>query len=203
MSFTSKTQLVALLNSCSSLKHVFQIHTQIIISGLSQQHSIVLKIVNFFAYHTPGNSSSYAALIIKHSHNSWWNFLISNYATGDNSSHVEAIRIFVEMRRFGAASDEFTYPFLFKACSSFLGLKEGKQIHCDVIKIGICNNVYVQNTLIHFYGSCKKIVDAYKVFDVMSLRTLVSWNSMISACVKSCCYYDAIEIFRVMRKCGL
>ncbi|XP_055836267.1 pentatricopeptide repeat-containing protein At2g36730 [Solanum dulcamara] len=205
MSFTSKTQqLLALLNSCSSLKHVFQIHTQIIISGLSQQNCILLNIVNFLASHTPINSSSYAGLVIKQSHNSsnsWWNILIRNYATGDKCSHAEAIRFFVEMRRSGVASDEFTYPFLFKACSSFLGLKEGKQIHCDVIKIGICNNVYVQNTLIHFYGSCKKIVDAYKMFDVMSLRTVVSWNSMISACVESCWYYDAIEIFRVMRKC--
>ncbi|WMV26548.1 hypothetical protein MTR67_019933 [Solanum verrucosum] len=205
MSFTSKTQqLIALLSSCSSLKHVFQIHTQIIISGLSQQNFILLKIVNFFASHTPINSSSYAGLLIKQSQNSsWWNILIRNYATGEYCSHSEAIRFFVEMRRSGAASDEFTYPFLFKACSSFLGLKEGKQIHCDVIKMGICNNVYVQNTLIHFYGSCKKIVDAYKVFDVMSLRTVVTWNSIISACVGSCWYYDAIEIFRLMRKCGV
>ncbi|KAK4340954.1 hypothetical protein RND71_039455 [Anisodus tanguticus] len=107
------------------------------------------------------------------------------------------------MRRFRVGSDEFTYPFLFKACSSFSGLKVGKQVHGDVIKIGVYNNVYVQNTLVHCYGSCKKIVDAYKVFDEMSLRTIVSWNSMISACVEGCWYYEAVEIFRVMRKCGV
>ncbi|PHT50357.1 Pentatricopeptide repeat-containing protein [Capsicum baccatum] len=207
MSFTSKIQqLLALLNSCSSLKHLFQIHSQIIISGLSQHNCIVLKIINFFASHTPINSSSYAGLVIKQSHNSsnsWWNILIRRYATCHKSSYTEAIRFFVEMRRVGAVSDEFTYPFLFKACSSFLGLEEGKQVHCDVIKIGVCNNVYVQNTLIHFYGSCKKIVDAYKMFDQMSPRTVVSWNSIISACVESCWYYDGVEIFRVMRKCGV
>ncbi|CAN4121142.1 unnamed protein product [Withania somnifera] len=207
MSFTSKTQqLVALLYTCSSLKHLFQIHTQFVISGLCQNNCSILKIVNFFASHTPINSSSYASLVIKQSHNSsnsWWNILIKSYATGNSSLHDEAIRFFVEMRRFRVASDEFTYPFLFKACSSFMGLKEGKQIHADAIKIGVCNNVYVQNTLIHLYGSCKKIVDAYKVFAVMSFRTVVSWNSMISAFVESCWYYDAIEVFRMMRKCGI
>ncbi|XP_059280214.1 pentatricopeptide repeat-containing protein At2g36730 [Lycium ferocissimum] len=201
----SKTQqLVSLLNSCSSLKHLFQIHTQIIISGLSQQNTIILKIVNFLSSHTPINSSSYASLVIKQSHNSsnlWWNILIRNYATSNN--YEEAIRVYIEMRRFGVGSDEFTYPFLFKACSSLLGLKEGKQIHGDAIKIGVYNNVYVQNTLIHFYGCCKRIVDSYKVFDEMSERTVVSWNSIISACVDCCCYYDAVEVFRVMRRCGV
>ncbi|XP_009602523.1 pentatricopeptide repeat-containing protein At2g36730 [Nicotiana tomentosiformis] len=205
MSSTSKTQrLVAILNSCSSVKHLFQIHTHIIISGLCQQTSIILKIVNFFASHTPINSATYAGLVIKQSHNSsnvWWNILIRNYATCKNCSHSEAIRVFVEMRRCGAASDEFTYPFLFKACSTFLGLKEGKQIHAESIKIGFCNNVYVHNTLVHFYGSCKKIVDAYNVFVVMSLRTVVSWNSIISAFVESCWFYEAFEIFREMREC--
>ncbi|KAM3238288.1 hypothetical protein P3L10_013319 [Capsicum annuum] len=86
------------------------------------------------------------------------------------------------MRCVGAASDKFTYPFLFKECSSFLGLEEQKLVHCDMIKIGVYNNVYVQNTLIHFYGSCKKIVDAYKMFDKMSPRTVVPWNSIILAC---------------------
>ncbi|KAM3361014.1 hypothetical protein P3S68_015868 [Capsicum galapagoense] len=107
------------------------------------------------------------------------------------------------MRCVGAASDEFTYPFLFKECSSFLGLEEQKLVYCDMIKIGVYNNAYVQNTLIHFYGSCKKIVDAYKMFDEISPRTVVSLNSIILACIKSCWYYDGVEIFLVMRICGV
>ncbi|MCD7459873.1 hypothetical protein HAX54_042161 [Datura stramonium] len=200
--------------------------------GLSQQNCIVLKIVNFFAYHTPINSSSYASLVIKQSHNSsnsWWNILIKNYATGNNCSHSEAIRLFVEMRRFRAASDEFTYPFLFKACSSFLGLKEGKQIHGDAIKIGICNNVYVQNTLIHFYGSCKKIVDAYKTTMVLlsacaelgdlSLgngfivmieqgmfdyeRNVWTWSAMILGLAQHGFVAQALELFWKMKDCSV
>ncbi|KAM3361016.1 hypothetical protein P3S68_015870 [Capsicum galapagoense] len=121
------------------------------------------------------SSSSYAGIIIKQSHNSsnsWWNFLIRHYTTCHKSSYIEAIQFFIEMQRVGAAYDEFTYPFLFKVCSSLLS-----------------------NTLIYFYGSCKKIVDAYKMFDEILPRTVVSWNSIILACVKSCWYYDGVEIF--------
>lgn len=95
----------------------------------------------------------------------------------------------------------FTYPFLFKACSATRDLKEGQQIQGDVIKQGLDNNTYVQNTLILFYGSCGQIDCARQVFGEMCLRTVVSWNSMISACVDNSQYKDAVEVFVEMWGC--
>ena len=70
------------------------------------------------------------------------------------------------------------------------------------MKRGLDSDVYVGNTLIHFYGSCGKIEDAHKVFDEMTIRTVVSWNSIVSACVENSKFRDSVELFFRMRDCG-
>lgn len=137
---------------------------------------------------------------------SYWNNLIRTYATSKGDLQKDAIRVFLAMRRSGVSPDEFTFPVLFKACASLNlmgGLGVGRQLHGDAMKRGLCSNVYVQNSLIHFYGSCKKIVDACNAFDEMSFRTVVSWNSVLSACNESVWFQESIRIFFRMLRCGV
>ncbi|CAK9162916.1 unnamed protein product [Ilex paraguariensis] len=199
-----KQQCLSLLKSCSSLDQLFQIHAQILIAGLQKDEQIVDKIIQFCALH-PSGSLNHARRAIKQSENqipSSWNNLIRGYATKGDSPR-EAIWVFLAMRRSRTRPNELTYPFLFKASATFSGLKEGRQIHTDVLKHGVDDDVYVQNTVIHFYGSCKKIVDACRMFDEMLFRTLVSWNSIISSCVDNLWFYESIKYFVRMRNCGL
>jgi cell division protease FtsH len=79
-------------------------------------------------------------------------------------------------------------------------LCEGKQVHANVVKIGFDSDVYVN--LINFNGCCKKIVYARKVFDEMCVRTVVSWNSVMTACVESVWLSEGIGYFFKMRDCG-
>ncbi|KAL8044078.1 hypothetical protein ABFX02_08G023600 [Erythranthe guttata] len=217
-SFNCNSNLVALqqclsslLNSCSSLKQLLQIHAQIIISGLHRNSYITDKIIQVCTSGSlrtkhPIHSLSHGYNVVCFSGKLEpfsWNNVIKAYATCNaDCSRREAVRVFVDMRRLGIRPNEHTFPFLFKACASFLGLGVGRQIHGDVLKHGLHFNVYVQNTLIHFYGCCKKILDAYKVFDEMTHRTVVSWNSMISASIECSWFYDSIELFIKMRDRG-
>ncbi|PIN04717.1 hypothetical protein CDL12_22747 [Handroanthus impetiginosus] len=201
---------LSLINSCSSLKHLLQVHAQIIISGLHCNSYITDKIIQFCT--SGAVRAKHPIDLIKHSRDvvnfsgnlepSSWNNVIKAYATSNSDSQREAIWVFLDMRRLGIRPNEHTFPFLFKACASFLGLNEGRQIHGDVVKHGLHFNVYVQNTLIHLYGSCRKILDAYEVFDEMTYRTVVSWNSIISANVECSWFYDSIELFVKMRESG-
>ena len=54
----------------------------------------------------------------------------------------------------------------------------------------------------NFYGSCKKVLDARKVFDEMGERSVVSWNAVLTACVESCWLGDAIGYFVKMMDFG-
>ncbi|KAL2528742.1 Pentatricopeptide repeat-containing protein [Forsythia ovata] len=201
-------QCLSRLNSFCCSKPIFQIHAQILVSGLHYDCRVVNKIIQFCCANPNGNRINlvhHARLIISQTQNlhvSSWNHVIRAYATSKSGLEREALRVFVGMRGVGVIPNEHTFPFVFKACASFLGFGEGQQIHGEVVKYGLFSNVYVQNTLIHLYGSCMKVVYAYKVFDEMSYRTVVSWNSITSAYVESSRFFDSIEVFVKMMDCG-
>ncbi|KAK9272828.1 hypothetical protein L1049_003206 [Liquidambar formosana] len=191
-----------LLKLCSSMKHLSQIHAQIQISGLHKDKYVVSEIIRFCTL-SPSGSLNYARFLLHYSENSIpssWSNLIRGYATRD--SPRDAIRAFLLMRSRGIRPHNLTFPFLLKACATLLAFEEGRQIQVDIVKHGLDTDVYVQNTLIHFYGSCRKILDARRVFDAMTLRTVVSWNSVISACVENSWFDDSIALFVEMRDCG-
>lgn len=204
-------RFISLLNSCSSQKEFFKIRAQLLISGLQHNSDITERIIQFCTSNAV--RTNHGVNLINHARftlyssgilePSSWNNVIRAYATSNRGSEREAIWVFVGMRRLGIRPNEHTFPFLFKGSSSFSGLNEGRQIHGDVIKHGYIFNVYVQNTLIHFYGSCKKVVYSYKVFDEMLYRTVVSWNSMILACIESSWFYDSVEVFIKMTDSGI
>ncbi|KAK6931171.1 DYW domain [Dillenia turbinata] len=76
---------------------------------------------------------------------------------------------------------------------------EGKQIHAHVLKHGFGSDVYSNNSLIQFFGSCGCLANGKKVFDKMSERSLVSWNVMIDFLVQVGQFVDALEMFVEMR----
>ncbi|XXG42311.1 hypothetical protein AAC387_Pa01g2625 [Persea americana] len=99
--------------------------------------------------------------------------------------------------------NKLTFPFLLKACSQLSDLQRGKQIQAAVVKNGVDSDIYIQNTLIRFYGSCKETSDARSVLDGMCFRTVVSWNSIISGYVEnSLTDHECISLFAQMRGCG-
>nr|AYM00665.1 pentatricopeptide repeat protein [Salvia miltiorrhiza] len=91
--------------------------------------------------------------------------------------------------------DKHTFPFVLKACAHSFDLIEGKQTHAQVFKRGFASDVYVSNSLIHFYASCGLPKNASKVFDKMPERSLVSWNAIIDALVLAGEFYKALGMF--------
>ncbi|XP_076954246.1 pentatricopeptide repeat-containing protein At2g36730-like [Bidens hawaiensis] len=132
----------------------------------------------------------------EHSNPSSWNTTKIN---NNRDSERQTILIFKQTRCSGIKSVELTYASLFKACASLLALEEGRQIHVDCFKHGLDPDVYVRNTMIHFYGSCKKIIDARKVFDEMPHTNVVSWNTIISTFFRVSWFYESVEYFMKMR----
>ncbi|XP_042021215.1 pentatricopeptide repeat-containing protein At2g36730-like isoform X2 [Salvia splendens] len=208
--FTLLERCFSLLDSSSSLKQLLQIHDQLIISGLHRNSCFAEEIIQLC---TSGSlRAKHQIDCINHAHrvancyqnldSSSWNSVIRAYATSNSGSQREAMRAFLDMRWLGVGPDDHTFPYVFKSCASFFGFSEGRQVHGDALKHGLHLNVYVQNTMIHCYGSCKMLTDAYRVFDEMSHRTLVSWNSMMNVNVECGWFYESVELFLKMRRSG-
>ncbi|XP_072980449.1 putative pentatricopeptide repeat-containing protein At1g74400 [Typha angustifolia] len=75
----------------------------------------------------------------------------------------------------------------------------GIQAHGFIIRLGFEPNIYLQTSLIRMYSETGYLTDAQHVFDEMTLRTAVTWTSLISAYVKNGMPKRALELFRKMQ----
>ncbi|KAI4352570.1 hypothetical protein L6164_006807 [Bauhinia variegata] len=197
-----KHQCLSLLKLCVSIKQLYQIQAQAHVSGFYKDTYLLTELVHFFSLSSFKNLN-HARALIDHSDNLVpisWNILIRGYASSD--SPREAIWVFHGMRRKGIRPNKLTFPFVLKACAGVAALREGRQVQAEVFKSGLDSDVYVRNNLIYFYGCCKKILDAERVFDEMTERTVVSWNSVITACVENLWLADGIKYLVKMRDSG-
>ncbi|KAI3468173.1 hypothetical protein Pfo_024836 [Paulownia fortunei] len=192
-------QLVLILKQCKSTKLVQQIHTQMLIHSVQMPmpNFLLSKIIDLkdFSYSTlffpqiPINS--YAC-----------NIMIRGFATTWQKFDL-ALELLVKMKSLGVKPDNFTYPFVFISCGNLLALRMGRSVHCEVVKGGLLLDFHVAHSLITMYSRCREMGFARNMFDDMSERDLVSWNSIISGYSRLGFAGEAMEMFGEMREGGL
>ena len=117
-----------------------------------------------------------------------WITMIRRHASDDNPFH--AISLFKAMQRNQRENfpldDHFIYASLIKACNRLSAIREGKSIHCHVLRFGLDYNVNVLNALVYFYSSAEKSMGyACALFDKIPEKTVVTVNCMVSGFVKN------------------
>uniref|UniRef100_A0A803QUS9 DYW domain-containing protein n=1 Tax=Cannabis sativa TaxID=3483 RepID=A0A803QUS9_CANSA len=91
---------------------------------------------------------------------------------------------------------------LLQACSTTRAIMEGQACHSQIIRIGFQTNTLTSNMLINLYAKCGLVDCARKVFDEMSERSLVSWNTMIGSLTHSGKEREALGLFLNMQREG-
>ncbi|CAN6371893.1 unnamed protein product [Urochloa humidicola] len=141
-----------------------------------------------------------------------WNAMISGYAqimeTAKDDLHArsrgfQALKIFRNLKRSSMKPDLFTFSSILSVCSAMMALEQGEQIHAQTIKTGFLSDVVVNSALVNMYNKCGCIEDATKAFVEMSVRTLVTWTSMISGYSQHGRPQEAIQLFEDMRFAGV
>ncbi|XP_062210531.1 putative pentatricopeptide repeat-containing protein At3g49142 [Phragmites australis] len=114
------------------------------------------------------------------------------------SLHRDALRLFASMRPRGPACvpDHYTYPLALKSCAASNDLLLGLQIHSVIAKLRLDANRYVAHSAISMYARCGRPDDAYRVFDEMQNRDVVTWNAMISGFARAGLFDRAVGVFR-------
>ncbi|PHU20484.1 hypothetical protein BC332_11635 [Capsicum chinense] len=107
-----------------------------------------------------------------------WNILIRGYFI--KGPCQESIIIYKDLNFKGVLVDNYTFPFVLRSCSLLSALREGREVHCSVVKHGFESDVFVQSSLISMYAQSGETLDSELVFDQMRVRNVVSWTAMIA-----------------------
>ncbi|XP_068647133.1 pentatricopeptide repeat-containing protein At3g12770-like [Aristolochia californica] len=187
-----------LLQTCRDLKPLKQIHSYLTSLGLIQEnpHLSAQVIAN---YSRRGDLESARLLFdtIKGCRSFLWNTMIRVYTNG--GQYEETLELYSLMRQSGINPNNYTFPFVFKACGSSSWISKGKSVHLDVVKTGFQSDMYVEAALVDMYAKCGEIDDGRKVFDEMSSRDLVCWTAMITAYEQSERPAESLSLFCQMQ----
>ncbi|KAG6741165.1 hypothetical protein POTOM_056654 [Populus tomentosa] len=116
---------------------------------------------------------------------------------------AETLDLYSCMLRTGLHGNDFTFPLVLKACSNTNSLRDATKVHSHTLLLGFHAHVFVQTALLDMYSKCHHLPSSRKVFDEMPVRTVVSWNSIISAYCRSILFHEATLLLREMRLLGL
>lgn len=156
-----------------------QLHARLVLSGLSHHVVLATKLVNLYSICDHLHYAHSLFDRIPKSNIFLWNILIRAYAW--NGPQEVALSLYYQMLDFGLPPDNFTFPFVLKACSALSYLSAGRDIHDLVVRTRWESDVFVAAALIDMYAKCSCVDDARGVFDRVLDRDVVLWNSMIAA----------------------
>lgn len=196
----NKKSCIFFLQNCKSIIHLKQIQAQIFHVGLHQNRDVLNKVMVFCTDPFNGNLV-YAERILNYIQDPClviYNLMIK--ALAKKGSFKKSLLLFGKLREGGLWPDNYTYPFVFKAIGCLGEVLEGEKVHGFVVKTGLEFDTYVCNSLMDMYAQLGQIDITRKIFDVMPLRDVVSWNVLISGYVKCRRFEDAINVFCRMRK---
>ncbi|KAM3231799.1 pentatricopeptide repeat-containing protein, chloroplastic [Capsicum annuum] len=189
--------LILLIEKCHSIKQLKQIHAQMLRIGLFFDPFSASKLIEASAL-SHFSSLNYAHQVfdqIPQPNLFSWNAVIRAYSSSPDP--MQSILMFVNMICDGCEfPSKFTYPFVFKASAKMKAFRFGRGLHGMVVKgkrVGF--DVFVCNSLIHFYADCGCLDSAYLFFESMQTRDVVSWNTMILGFVEGGCVDEALKMF--------
>lgn len=193
---------LSLLKRCDNMEEFKQVHAQILKLGLFWDYFCASNLVATCAL-TNWGSMEYACSIFRQTEEPGsfeFNTMIRGYVKNINPE--AALLLYNEMLERGVESDNFTHLPLLKACSLLGAIQEGKQIHGHVVKVGLEDDVFVQNSLINMYGKCGEIEHARAVFEKMGEKTIASWSAIIGAHASLKLWHECLMLFDVMSNDG-
>lgn len=130
-----------------------------------------------------------------------WNLMVSGFAQLEIFDR--SLEYLVKMHEEDFMMNEFSYGSALSACAGLRDLVMGMQIHASLAKSRFISDVYMGSALVDMYAKCADVDCAQKVFDGMTERNSVSWNSMITCYEQNGPASEALQIFVRMMECGV
>ncbi|KAM0918403.1 hypothetical protein ACQ4PT_008951 [Festuca glaucescens] len=129
-----------------------------------------------------------------------WTTMIVGYA--QNGSPLYALLLFVDKKFARIVPNSVTIATVLSASAQLRNLSLGRSIHGMSVKLGVVENDVVMNALVDMYAKCKAVPEANGIFERISSKDVVTWNSLIAGYVENDMGNEALMLFSQMRVQG-
>eukprot|EP01018_Ginkgo_biloba_P036294 Gb_10035 [translate_table: standard] len=191
------------LQTCSNMKALAEgreVHDNILISGFKQNVFLLTKVVIMYIKCGSVEDARQVFDEIPERNLFSWNAMIGGYSR--HGPAEEAFALLRQMQVGGMKPDAFIIASVLPACAALEALEHGKEIHAYIIRSELEDDVFVGSGLVDMYAKCANIENARQVFDKMSHRNVVSWNSMIAGYAQIARFDEALKLFSHMELAG-
>jgi pentatricopeptide repeat protein len=171
---------MGVLNACASLVALEEgrcAHEQIIQSGCESDVSVGSSLIDMYAKcGSMDDACRVFDKMVSRDVVSWTVMMLGHVKCGQGQ---KALGLFRQMQQEGVLPNAVTFMVVLNACASVVALEEGRRVHEQIIQSSCESDVFVGNSLIDMYAKCGSMEDAWRVFNTMPSRDVVSWNAML------------------------
>ncbi|KAJ6678350.1 PENTATRICOPEPTIDE REPEAT-CONTAINING PROTEIN [Salix viminalis] len=129
-----------------------------------------------------------------------WNVMIDGYA--QHGLPNEGLLLFRQMLNAKVRPNEVTVLAVLSACGQIGALETGRWVHSYIENNGIGITLSVGTSLIDMYSKCGSLEDARLIFERISNKDVVAWNSMVVGYAMHGFSQDALRLFKDMCMIG-
>lgn len=106
-----------------------------------------------------------------------WSTLIAGYS--QNGMYLESCELYVRMVNMGLTTNGVVATSVLPALGKLKLLRRGKELHSFVLKEGLLSDVVVGSALVDMYANCGSIREPELIFECISDKDVMVWNSLI------------------------
>ncbi|KAK4738673.1 hypothetical protein R3W88_002370 [Solanum pinnatisectum] len=188
------------LSSCAALSDIgfgVQVHGCIVNGGFEANVFVQSSLIDMYSKCGDLDSAKKALELMEVNHAVSWNTMILGYVR--HGFPEEALSLFKKMNASDMEVDEFTYPSVLNSLACMQDPKNGKCLHCLVVKTGYESYKLVSNALVDMYAKQGNLACAVSVFNSMVEKDVISWTSLVTGCAHNGFYEEALKLFYEMR----
>ncbi|KAJ0031743.1 hypothetical protein Pint_13094 [Pistacia integerrima] len=197
----SVTSLLSASANLDALEEGKQGHAVAVISGMELDNVLGSSIINFYS---KVGLIAEAELVFSRMIEKdivTWNLLISCYVR--NGQIHKALNMCHLMRSELLKFDCVTLASILAAAADTRYIKLGKEAHCYCIRNNLDCDVVVASSILDMYANCRRIDDARRIFNSISHKDIVMWNTILAAYADLGLSGETLRLFYQMQLEGI
>ncbi|XP_066330956.1 pentatricopeptide repeat-containing protein DOT4, chloroplastic [Miscanthus floridulus] len=193
------TTLLSVLPACARSRYWFVgrvVHGYSIKTGLIEETSLANALLDMYSNCSDWHSTNQIFRSMAQKNVVSWTAMITSYTRAGLFDKVSGL--LQEMVLDGIKPDVFAVTSALHAFAGDESLKQGKSVHGYAIINGMEKLLPVANALMEMYVKCRNMEEAQLVFDHVTNKDIISWNTLIGGYSRNNFANESFSLFSDM-----